>query len=90
MLEQIDWQFVAWTAAVFISGYLIGSRRKVELEEPLDFDPTTISPEARFEIERALQQNQKIEAIRVLRHDTGLGLKDSKTVIDRWHRLGQP
>ncbi|WP_394730184.1 hypothetical protein [Altererythrobacter sp. GH1-8] len=84
MFEQIDWWMVVWTGAVFLSGYLIGSRRKTELAAPLDFDLATISPSARAQIEHALQNGQKIEAIRILREDTGLGLKDSKTVIDMW------
>lgn len=82
MFEQIDWTMLVWTGAVFVSGYLLGSRRRAELQEPLDFDLATISPAARAQIEQALQSGQKIEAIRILREDTGLGLKDSKTVID--------
>lgn len=84
MTEGLDWMFVIWTGAVFLSGYLLGSRRRIELEPPLEFDPGIISPPARAQIEQALQQGAKIEAIRILREDTGLGLKDAKTVIDRW------
>jgi hypothetical protein len=85
MFETIDWMALGWTAAVFLSGYLIGSRRRKDLEPPLDFDVSTISPTARAEIEAALQRGAKIEAIGILREDTGLGLKDSKAVIDRWN-----
>lgn len=84
MFEQIDWWMVIWTGAVFLSGYLVGSRKRAELQEPLDFDLATISPPARAQIEQALQNGRKIDAIRILREDTGLGLRDSKTVIDRW------
>ena len=84
MFEQIDWSMVLWTGAVFLSGYLLGSRRRPAIEEPLDFDVSTISPQARAQIEQALQSGHTIEAIKVLRADAGLGLKDAKYIIDRW------
>jgi len=84
MPEQLDWYFIVWTGAVFLAGYLLGKRRPTAIEPPLEFDRASISPEARAQIENALQRGQKIEAIKVLREDTGLGLKDSKTVIDNW------
>lgn len=87
MFDGLDWSMIIWTGAVFLSGYLLGSRRRAELEPPLEFDVATISPSARADIEQALQSGSKIEAIRVLRKDTGLGLKDSKSVIDRWRTL---
>ncbi|XUU61315.1 hypothetical protein ACRAQ6_03310 [Erythrobacter sp. HA6-11] len=82
MLENVDWWMIMWTGAVFMSGYLIGSRKRAELQEPLDFDLASISPTARAQIEQSLQNGHIIEAIRTLRQDTGLGLKDAKTVID--------
>lgn len=84
MPESFDWTLIIWTAAVFLSGYLIGARKRGELAEPLRFDASTISPGVRARIEQSLQEGQKIDAIRTLRADTGLGLKDAKTVIDRW------
>ncbi len=90
MPEQLDWYFIIWTGAVFLAGYLLGRRRRGEIEPPLDFDQSSISADARAQIENALQRGEKILAIKILREDTGLGLKDSKTVIDRWNdsRLG--
>ena len=85
MPEQFDWSLVIWTAAVFLSGYLLGRRKRPAIEPPLEFDRASISPDARAQIENALQRDQKIEAIKLLREDTGLGLKDSKTVIDNWN-----
>ena len=41
-----------------------------------------ISPEAIFKINELLAKNNKIEAIKVLRGATGLGLKESKDVVD--------
>ncbi len=84
MPENIDWMMLLWTGVVFLSGYLLGSRRRTELAEPLEFDLASISPEARAQIEQALQQGHKIDAIRTLRQDTGLGLKDAKSIIDMW------
>ena len=88
MFESIDWSFVIWTVLIFLSGYLVGSRRRSEISKPLDFDRNTISPVARARIEDSLQAGQKIDAIRTLRADTGLGLKDAKSVIDNWHDPG--
>ena len=90
MPETFDWTLIIWTALVFLSGYLIGSRRSRELEEPLQFDVSAISPAARARIEQSLQTGQKIDAIRTLRADSGLGLKDAKTVIDRWGHFTAP
>lgn len=90
MAEQIDWTLVIWTGLVFLSGYLVGSRKRRELEPPLQFDPASISTAARVQIAQALQDGAKIEAIRILREDTRMGLKDSKTVIDRWGHFTAP
>ena len=84
MLEHINWALVAWTAAVFISGYFLGSRRTRATEHALNFDDSTVSPVARSRIDQAVARGGPIEAIRILRADTGLGLKDAKQVIDRW------
>lgn len=85
-MEQIDWTFVIWTLAVFVAGYLLGARIHGSSNPSLVFDQSTISPVARQRIEDALGRDAKIEAIRILRADTGLGLKDAKTVIDRWEQ----
>ena len=90
MPEALDWNIVIWTGLVFLSGYLIGARGKGEIAEPLHFDVNTVSPEARMRIEQSLKHGKKIEAIRTLRADTGLGLKDAKTVIDRWGQTKPP
>jgi hypothetical protein len=88
MLETLDWSLLIWTALVFISGYFVGSRKRNVIQEPLNFDTSKITPIARARIEDSLQAGQKIDAIRTLRADTGLGLKDAKSVIDNWHNLG--
>ena len=88
MVESIDWAFVIWTVLVFVSGYSLGARRRNQMAEPINFDLGKISPVARARIEDSMQSGQKIDAIRTLRADTGLALKDAKSVIDNWHNLG--
>ncbi len=90
MFEQFDWSFALWGGTIFLLGYFLGARQSKRYEPPFQFDHRRISPEARAQIEGALQRGKKIEAIRILREDTGLGLKDSKTVIDDWGREPLP
>lgn len=49
----------------------------------LDLGGLSISASAEADIRAALQRGSKIEAIKLLREATGLGLKESKDVIDR-------
>ncbi|PKO91959.1 MAG: 50S ribosomal protein L7/L12 [Betaproteobacteria bacterium HGW-Betaproteobacteria-1] len=42
--------------------------------------------EAPFEVIQAIEQGRKIEAIKLLREHTGLGLKESKEWIDTYER----
>jgi len=42
--------------------------------------------EAPFEVIQAIEQGRKIEAIKLLRKHTGLGLKESKEWIDSYER----
>ncbi|WP_298470491.1 ribosomal protein L7/L12 [uncultured Erythrobacter sp.] len=83
-MDDINWTFAIWTLAVFVAGYLFAARIYRAPSTPLDFDRSTISSSAAQQIEQALGRNAKIEAIKILRADTGLGLKDAKTVIDTW------
>lgn len=45
---------------------------------------------ARARISQALASRNKIEAIKLYRQATGLGLKESKDAIDLWERFGPP
>ncbi|MGC3955216.1 MAG: hypothetical protein QM804_13385 [Propionicimonas sp.] len=49
-----------------------------------------LSDEVRKEIGRLLAQGRKIEAIKVYREATRLGLKESKEAIDYWESRGEP
>ncbi|QUL37411.1 ribosomal protein L7/L12 [Erythrobacter sp. JK5] len=83
-MSEFDWSFAIWSIAVFVAGYLLAARIHSSPTAPLDFDRSTISSGARQQIEQALGRDAKIEAIKILRADTGLGLKDAKAVIDTW------
>lgn len=48
-----------------------------------DFDGHLISKNAYDEIMRHIKQNKKIQAIKVLRAETYLNLKDAKDVIEK-------
>ena len=84
MFDGFDWSFAVWGGTIFLLGYWLGVSRSKRIEPPFEFDRSRISPEAQAQIENALQRGKAIEAIRILREDTGLGLKDSKAVIDHW------
>ena len=43
-----------------------------------------LSPEVRAEIGRLVAADQKIAAIKLLRGETGLGLKDAKDAVESW------
>ncbi len=81
-----------WSLFLFWAGYRIGHMRGQNAEgdrmKPprLPLDPPAISDEARANIEDALSRGNKIEAIRILREDTGLGLKESKEHVERMGR----
>ncbi|MBI1366058.1 MAG: hypothetical protein GC153_08905 [Alphaproteobacteria bacterium] len=42
-----------------------------------------LSPDVRMQIDRLLSERKKIEAIKVFREATGLGLKQSKDAVER-------
>lgn len=46
--------------------------------------PTVVTAEAAQEIERLLSQGQKLPAIKLMREQTGLGLAETKNLIDTW------
>lgn len=51
---------------------------------PFSVSPTVVTAEAAHEVERLLSQGQKIQAIKLLREQTGLGLAETKNLIDTW------
>jgi large subunit ribosomal protein L7/L12 len=83
---------------VLAVGFLLGRRGRDSrdlsgpptLEAPPPASPapspagraTILDPAMRMQIESALKANQKIEAIRLLREATGMGLKEAKEAVE--------
>jgi ribosomal protein L7/L12 len=65
-----------------IDGYLQSNSRMLPSQAPAGPLPAAVAS--------ALQQGNKIEAIRLLREQTGLGLKEAKDAIDASMGGGQP
>lgn len=81
--------FFAWSVVVLAIGYALGrnSNRPTDLTEPppgiaAGRRTISLSPEIEAEIEAALQDNRKIEAIKILREASGVGLKEAKEAIE--------
>lgn len=77
------WKWIAIAAAVVIFrlGTMYG-RLSREAEDIVPISTTRISPEARAKIDDALRRKAKIEAIKLLREDTGCGLAESKKTVE--------
>lgn len=60
----------------------------IPIHPPVFHDPASVraslSPEAVAEIDRLVAAEQPIAAIKLLREQAGLGLKESKNLIDAW------
>ena len=86
---------VVWTYIVFRIGRTVG---RASLKErnlmappppPQELNlPESLAEHDRREIERAFNQGRKIEAVRLLREATGLGLKEARQVLDKAIREG--
>ncbi|SEE93073.1 Ribosomal protein L7/L12 C-terminal domain-containing protein [Jiangella alba] len=50
--------------------------------------PDTVTPEAMAHIQQLVAQGRKIQAIKVLREHTGLGLKQAKDTVERMEESG--
>ncbi len=93
----IGWQEAAlFAAALYIAfriGCVVGRNRrdKRDLSQPpatagLRASPASLPRETRTAIEAALADGRKIDAIRMLREATGMGLKDSKEAVEAMER----
>jgi hypothetical protein len=81
--------FAIWTILVYKVGHAIGrnSRDKRNLVDPPQPGqpivlPTAIPDHARPRIEDALRRGKKIEAIKLVRECTGMGLKEAKDTVE--------
>lgn len=57
---------------------------------PVASAPDLLPDPVAAEIDRLLASDAKIEAIKLLRENTGFGLKESKDIIDRWMPSSTP
>lgn len=84
-----------WTLVVFAIGFSVGRRRGEGRDlsgpppamararaEAKDGSAPMPDPGTRERIEQALASGHKIEAIRLLREATGMGLKDAKEAVE--------
>lgn len=65
---------------------LSGTKEYSYKAHPAD-PPTYISEKAYQEALRHIQRGQKVEAIKAIRHDTGLGLKEAKDLVEDWNSI---
>lgn len=94
-MEALAWvdliaPFFAWSLVMVALGYSLGRRSAdgTDLSEPPPVaaraprPAVPVSGETEARIEEALSSNRKIEAIKILREATGMGLKDAKEAIE--------
>lgn len=84
-MDAIGWELwlglAVWTVVVFRLGLSIGrARTALDAIEPID--PARIRPDLRVRINDILRDGRKIEAIKLLRAETGCGLAEAKKTID--------
>lgn len=75
--------------ALFALGWFVGrssSRRALSGRSAPMRSFTELGPAIRAEIESAIAQGHKIEAIKLLREATGMGLKESKEAVEAMER----
>ncbi len=78
---------LGWTVLVYRIGVIVGrnSREGRNLSAP-PVTPRALQPDVRAQVQEALTAGQKIEAIRLVREATGMGLKDSKLYVEAMER----
>lgn len=98
-MEEIGWQwavlFALWTYLAYRIGVAVGQQRKARdlSEPPVTQDalpamfPSLLPGETRDAIEDAMRRGKKIEAIRILREASGMGLKEAKDMIEAMEHL---
>lgn len=84
-MEMVAWEWVGgltvWSLLVFRLGVSVG--RMVRLNDAIQpIDPARITPTLRVQIDDILRDGRKIDAIKLLRNETGCGLAEAKKTID--------
>ncbi|MCT2398379.1 ribosomal protein L7/L12 [Novosphingobium mangrovi (ex Huang et al. 2023)] len=92
----LSWPLIALVAlAIFVLGWLSGRTSRTERDlsgPPATSQPPTRQPRpdpgpsVRAEIEAAIAEGRKIEAIKLLREATGMGLKEAKEAVEAMER----
>jgi hypothetical protein len=82
-MSEWQWGAVAFLGAVIVFrlGVAFG-RLSSDAGRIQPISTTRISPEARARIDDALRLREKIEAIKLLREDTGCGLAEAKKTVE--------
>lgn len=70
-----------WSLIVFRLGMGFG-RRAAARAAKATIDLDTVSPETRAKVEHLVRNGSKLEAINLLREDTGCGLAQAKWTVD--------
>lgn len=84
-MDDIGWGMAVglavYTYVVFRIGMAIG-RLRSESAAIQPIDPARISPTVQAQVNNLLRENRKIDAIKLLREETGCGLAEAKKTID--------
>lgn len=89
-----DFGFLLLGGALVIIGIVVGvffigaiawnPRQRTPMPLQSAVQPTVVTTETAQDIENLLSQGQKIQAIKLMREQTGLGLAEAKGLIDTW------
>ena len=70
-------------------GHMRSVRERLDAPPPAPPEPIDLPPQTEALIHDALRQRKKIAAIKILRKETGLGLKDAKEYIEAMERMSR-
>ncbi|KHK89398.1 ribosomal protein L7/L12 [Novosphingobium malaysiense] len=88
-MSGLDWLlFMLMLLVVFALGWMAGrgTARRRGASAPLPPAYFDLGPALRAEIETAVAEGHKIDAIKLLREATGMGLKESKDAVEAMER----
>ena len=88
---SVSWSLIAFGVfTAFVLGWITGRSTAAarSLSRPSSARTlASLGPAIRTEIEAAIASGHKIEAIKLLREATGMGLKESKETIEAMERI---
>jgi ribosomal protein L7/L12 len=80
MAEGVIWGFFAVVIVAIAVLVVTAVRSKERLSDPPDY--SVVGDEVRHRVARLLSQRKVVEAVKVVRDDTGWGLKDSRDFVN--------